>query len=105
MHKGYAYGYNGPLLVCIDLKNGERKWRSGRYGGQILLLANQNLLMVLTEKGELVLVKANPDKFEELALMEAIEGKTWNHPAIAGDILLVRNSQEMVGYHLVRIGS
>lgn len=100
IHKGYAYGYNGPLLVCIDLKDGQRKWRSGRYGGQIMLLASQDLLVVLTEKGELALVRANPNQFEELALLEAIEGKTWNHPAMAGNILLIRNSQEMVAYRM-----
>lgn len=100
IHKGFAFGYNGPLLVCIDLKNGERKWRSSRYGGQILLLADQDILLVLSEKGELSMVKAIPDHFEEINKLNAIEGKTWNHPAMSGDILLVRNNQEMVGYRL-----
>lgn len=105
VHNGYAYGYSGPLLVCIDLKDGERKWRSGRYGGQILLLADQDLLVVLSEKGELALIRAIPDRFEELSRIAAIKGKTWNHPVLVDDILLVRNSQEMVGYQVTIIGS
>ena len=104
IHNGHAYGFVGPMLACIDIYDGTRKWRGGRYGGFMILLADQGLLVILTEKGEVALVEASPDQFTELALLPAIEGKTWNHPAFANNILVVRNSKEMVAFQLPHKG-
>jgi hypothetical protein len=79
-----AHGFDSSILACIDLEDGKRKWKHGSYGnGQLALLAKQDLLLLLSEEGRIVLVKATPDQFSEVEQFPAIEGKTWNHPVVA----------------------
>ena len=53
-----------------------------------------------TEDGELVLVEPSPDAYRELTRFTALDGKTWNPPALAGALLLVRNDREAAAYEL-----
>jgi outer membrane protein assembly factor BamB len=101
VHRGHAYGFDAGTLACIDLKDGGRKWDGGSYGsGQLVLLPDQDVLLVVSEQGDLALVGAAPDRFTQLARFPAIKGKTWNHPVLAGDVLLVRNAEEMAAFRL-----
>jgi len=101
VHHGHAFGFDGSILSCVGLEDGERKWKGGRYGnGQLVLLADQDLLLVLSEEGELALVGATSDQFTELGRFPGIEGKSWNHPVLIGDVLLVRNGEEMAAFRL-----
>lgn len=87
--------------AAINLQDGKRAWKGGRYGnGQLILLSAQDLLLVLSEEGELVLVSATPDQFTEVARFPAIDGMTWNHPVLVGDVLLVRNGTQMAAFKL-----
>jgi outer membrane protein assembly factor BamB len=101
IHDGFIYGFDGAVFCCVDLQTGERRWKKGRYGhGQVLLLADQPLLLVVSEDGDVVLVAADPEEHRQLGTFRAIEGKTWNHPVIAHGRLYVRNAEEMACYEL-----
>jgi outer membrane protein assembly factor BamB len=99
LHDGYLYGLDDGILVCLDPADGSRKWKRGRYGhGQVLLV--DDLLLVQAESGEVVMVEPRPDAHRELGRFPALRDKTWNHPALAGDRLLVRNDREAACYRL-----
>ncbi|MBA3767089.1 MAG: PQQ-binding-like beta-propeller repeat protein [Acidobacteria bacterium] len=99
LHNGYVYGLDEGILTCVEAGSGERKWKGGRYGyGQVLLASGH--LIITTESGEIVLVRATPDAHVELARFTALEGRTWNTPAIAQGRLLVRNSTQMACYNI-----
>jgi outer membrane protein assembly factor BamB len=101
VHQGHAYGFDVSIFCCIDLATGKRCWRAGRYGrGQVILLADQGLLLVLSETGEAVLLAANPRRHEELGRFRALNGKTWNHPVLVRGRLYARNAEEMACYEL-----
>ncbi|MGE5192934.1 MAG: hypothetical protein ACM3U2_10555 [Deltaproteobacteria bacterium] len=101
VHDNCVYGFDSAIFACADISTGKRRWKQGRYGhGQVLLLADQGLLLVLAETGEVVLLAANPERHEELGRFQAIEGKTWNHPAVAYGRFYVRNAEEMACYEL-----
>jgi outer membrane protein assembly factor BamB len=99
LHNGNIYGLDESILASVNAVTGEQNWKGGRYGyGQIVLAGDH--LIVLTEDGDVVLVRASPARHEELARFSAIEGKTWNHPVIADGKLLVRNLQEMAAFDI-----
>ena len=98
-HDGFIYGLDESILACLDAETGAVKWKGGRYGyGQVMLASDH--LIVLTEDGDLALVRASPDRHEEVARFHALDGKTWNHPAMSDGVLLVRNINEMAAFDL-----
>jgi outer membrane protein assembly factor BamB len=96
---GFLYGLDDGLLACLDLADGNRKWKSGRFGsGQTLLV--DDLVIIQSEPGPVFLAAARPDAYEELGQIPALSGKTWTHPTLAGHYLLVRNALEAACYEL-----
>lgn len=105
LYDGHIYGFDESIFACIDARRGERKWKGGRYGyGQALLVPGKAgtpaRIIVITESGDLVLVDPSPSELKEVVRFSAIEGKTWNHPALAEGVLLVRNAREMAAFDL-----
>jgi len=99
LRDGVIYGLDEGILAAVDVETGDLKWKGGRYGYGQVVLAGDNLI-VLTEDGDLALVRANSARHEELARFHVLEGKTWNVPAISGGYLLVRNLAEMAAFDL-----
>ena len=99
-HKGYIYGFDGDRFACIDLKTGERRWEGKRYSGQLLLFPDMDTILVLSEAGDVVLIQATPERFNEIARFKALTGKTWNHPVVAHGKLFVRNAEEAACFEL-----
>jgi outer membrane protein assembly factor BamB len=98
-HDGFLYGLDENILTCLDAATGDVKWKAGRYGHGQFIFASGHLVL-LTEEGDLVLVRATPERHEEVARFPVFEGKTWNHPAIDDGRLLVRNLAEMAAFDL-----
>jgi outer membrane protein assembly factor BamB len=96
----FIYGLDDGVLVCLDAKNGKNRWRGIRYGhGQIL--RQDDLILVLSEQGDLALVEATPERFNELANVHVLDAeKTWNTPALANGIAYIRNHEQMACYDL-----
>ncbi len=101
VHDGNLYGFDNSFFTCVGLKDGKRKWKVRDYGsGQVLLLADQDLLLVVSETGELALLEATPKQHKELCRFQAIQGKTWNHPVIGHGRVFLRNGEEAACYEL-----
>lgn len=99
LHNGYLYGLDESILTCLDAATGDQKWKAGRYGYGQLVIAGDRLI-VLTEDGTVVQVRATPEGHEELARFPAVQGKTWNHPVVVDGRLLVRNANEMAAFDI-----
>jgi outer membrane protein assembly factor BamB len=97
---GYVYGLDGGILQCIDLAEGRNQWKKRRVPaighGQIMLVGN--VIVVLSESGELILVEPTPEEYRELATMRVFpeEQVTWNNPAFSTPYLLLRNAEQAV---------
>ena len=101
---GFLYGLDDGFLACVDAKTGQRRWKDGRYGsGQSLLV--DNFVVIQNESGSVHLAQASPESFKEFGKIPALDSKTWNHPAVVGRYLVVRNDHEAACYELPVLAS
>ena len=102
-YQGQIFGFDDTMLQCIDAETGERHWKRGRFGfGQLLRVGDK--LLIAGENGELALVAATAEQFQQLGLIQAIDGKTWNNPCVYGDLVLLRNATEAACYRVAFVG-
>ena len=95
----HVYGLDDGILACVNVRTGERTWKGGRYRyGQILLWAEK--LIVQAEAGYVAVVEARPERFTEVARLNALNDRTWNVPVVNRGRLYVRNAAEAACYQL-----
>jgi outer membrane protein assembly factor BamB len=80
----------GQDLVCVDAEDGKLKWSHGGFGEKYgTVIAVDKRLLVLSDRGQLVMLAADGEKYSELGRAQVC-GKTWNHPAYSEAKLYVR---------------
>ena len=99
MKDGYIYGifefkkYGKAPLQCVEMATGEIKWSERGFGpGNCILVGDK--LVVLSDAGELVIVEANPESYDELSRTKVLEGKCWSTPAFSDGRVYVRSTTE-----------
>ncbi len=99
LHEGHIYGFDNATLKCISLETGEQQWAKRGFGKGSLIYADGHLI-VLSDRGRLVQAEATPEGYVEQGRTQALDGKCWTAPTLAGGKLYVRSHSEMVSYDL-----
>jgi outer membrane protein assembly factor BamB len=98
---GYAYLHLGnQRFTCIDLQTGESKWTTEPFGQYWSMAVRGDKIIALDERGQLLLIRPNPEKFELLDSKEVSQTPTWGHVAVAGDQIFVRELKGIAAYRL-----
>ena len=98
-YNGYIYGFSVAALQCISAETGEKKWTKRGFGKGSLIIVN-NKLLVLSDKGKLILAETNPEVYTEISTHQVIEGKSWTAPSFANGKIFLRNLTEIACYKL-----
>lgn len=91
---GLIYGFDNATLRCMSAEDGETRWAKRGFGKGSLLVAGDRLV-VLSDKGKLLLVDGGPDEYRELGAAQVLEGKSWTAPSYGGGRICVRNLTHM----------
>jgi len=99
VHEGTIYGFDNATLKAISVADGKMAWGKRGLGKGSLIFADGHLL-VLSDRGKLLLVEATPEGYREKGSVQALKGLCWTAPAIADGRLYLRNHDELVVYDL-----
>lgn len=96
---GHAYLHlRNRRVTCIDLATGKETWTTKPFGEYWSMVANGDRILALDEKGELLLVRANPAEFTLLSRRQISSEPTWGHLAVGGEELFVRELHAVAAY-------
>ena len=98
---GYIYGFDNATFKCISAEDGAVQWARRGYGKGGLILADGKMI-ILSDRGLLVMIEASPVSFKELGRHQALKGRSWTSPVLAGSHLYLRNHKKMVCYNLTQ---
>jgi len=88
---GYVYGIDDKQLACVEMKSGDLKWTS-KVSAKGSLMAADGKLIILSEKGKLVIAEASPESFKEISSAKILKGKCWTMPVLANGKIYARNA-------------
>lgn len=99
MKDGYLYGmfsfkeYGTGPVACVDIRTGKDMWKQAGFGpGQVIL--SGDTVVALSDKGEVVFIKAEPSGYTELKREDLLDGKVWSYPVLAYNRLFARSTVE-----------
>ena len=93
---GHIYGFDGDFLTCVDPATGEKVWKSRPPGGRGLILVDGHLV-IFANDGQVVVVEASPDGYEERARTPVSDSGGYTYPSFADGFILVRNTRDIAG--------
>ncbi len=100
---GHVYMHlRNQRFACYDLSTGDRNWITRPYGKYWSLVANERQILALDERGDLLLINANSEKFDLVDSYTISNEPTWGHLAIAGNTLFVRELKAIAAYRWER---
>jgi len=97
---GVAYNHlQSQRVMAIEVETGRELWTSDKsFGKYWSLVAQGNLILALDQRGQLFLLRANKDKYDQLDQRKLTSEETWAHLAVAGDELFVRELNALAAY-------
>ncbi len=100
----FLYGFGQKTLHCISIETGEIKWEKDIKGGSLII--SNEILIVVDKTGNLIFVKADPEKYEEISRKKVLDNPPkdtkgrkyrrvsacWTNPVLCNSKIYVRNT-------------
>jgi outer membrane protein assembly factor BamB len=91
--QGYLYGFDDSKFKCVDYQDGREKWSVGDLGKGSLMMTSDGRMIILSEKGKLIIAPASPEKYSPIAQTRILKGRCWTVPVLSGGRIYARNAR------------